>query len=240
MSDISAETVNRDLWYQVFATGYPVLAQKQRRSSVLPGAPRCRLCEAPFGGVGGWMMRLRGLHVSERNANYCNACDGFLQAFPGGAEVPISMMLADIRGSVEMSSRMAPAEFARHVIGVLQVFHRILDKTEGFVLEYQGDSVLAVWPPGFVGKSHSEKAVRAAEMAAEAAGGLSGAQAMFGAAVHTGTIFIGTVPDAGGHMRGIGAFGRDLNVLARLAHSAQPGEIIVTEDAYCAAGRDPA
>lgn len=225
---------NTALWYQVFATGHPVLSGKQRRYSVLPGAPRCRLCEAPFGGVGGWVMRLRGLHASERNTHFCNACDGFLQAFPGGAEVPMSMMMADMRGSVELSSRMSPSEFATLVIRMRTELRAILELTDGFILEYQGDSVLAVWPPGFVGESHAARAVEAAEMAVKG----SSSVPLFGAAVHTGTVFIGTVPDVGGYMKGISAFGVDLNLLARLAHLARPGQVIVSAEAYEAAGRD--
>lgn len=50
---------------------------------ILPAPPRCRLCLVPFAGIGGWLMRRRGKAPSSRNPHCCNACDRFLDAFPG-------------------------------------------------------------------------------------------------------------------------------------------------------------
>ena len=84
------EIGNQDLWRQIFHDGHPVLAKKQRRYRMLPGTPRCKLCFAPFGGTGGWIARRIGLRPSNRNPRFCNACDKFIEQFPGGAEVPLS------------------------------------------------------------------------------------------------------------------------------------------------------
>lgn len=230
---------NAGLWHQVFAEGHPLLAGKQRRYGMLPGAPRCRLCYAPFGGAGGWIMRVRGLHVSERNPNFCNLCDKFLHAFPGGAEVSMSMMLVDIRGSVALSDRMSSADYARVVVETRRELHGIFERTDAFVLEYQGDSVFAVWPPGFVGPGHATQALEAADLLVGLAKQRPGRAAELGAGVHSGPIFIGTVPDAGGRMRGIGVFGLNVNVLGRLSHAAGPGEVLVSREAYAAAHREP-
>lgn len=237
MPELAKQDGNTELWYTVFAEGHPVLATKQRRYSMLPGSPRCKLCEAPFGGVGGWLMRRTGLHVSNRNPHYCNKCDGFLGAFPGGAEVPMAMMMIDIRNSVELSAKTSPKDFARLVMAMRTDVHELLDKTDGFVLEYQGDSVFAVWPPGFVNGQHCQKAIEAAELAARRASQHSHLMADIGVAVHTGTVYIGTVADVAGNMAGISAFGYDVNLLARLAHAARPGEVLVSTATYAAAGR---
>ncbi len=237
MSSLIQHKGNESLWHQVFAEGHPVLAGKQWRHKMLPGSPRCKLCMAPFGGLGGWLLRMRGLHASDRNANYCNACDGFLDAFPGGAEVPMSMMMVDIRNSVELSARTTPANFAKLVMAMRGDVVRILQETDGFVLEYQGDSVFAVWPPGFVGSNHAGKALQAAEMASRIFAQRGEAPAPVGMAAHSGTIFIGTVAAPGGQMQGISAFGLDVNLLARLAAAAKAGEVLVSAATYLAAGR---
>jgi adenylate cyclase len=237
MSGLTKHEGNEGLWHTVFADGHPVLAGKQKRYTMLPGAPRCRLCHAPFGGVGGWVMRMRGLRASERNPNYCNACDGFLDAFPGGAEVPMSMMMVDIRNSVHLSANTSPTNFAKLVTAMRGDMLEILARTDGFVLEYQGDSVFAVWPPGFIGNNHAEKALEAAELAARLASSPGHLTAGVGMAVHTGNIFIGTVSAPGGRMQGIGAFGLDVNLLARLTHAARAGEVLVSTATFKAAGR---
>ncbi|MFN3276291.1 MAG: adenylate/guanylate cyclase domain-containing protein [Paracoccus sp. (in: a-proteobacteria)] len=237
MSTLTRQDGNEELWHTVFAKGHPVLVGKQRRYQRLPGNPRCKLCEAPFGGIGGWLMRRRGLTASERNPQYCTACDGFLDAFPGGAEVPMSMMMVDIRGSVELSGRLSARDYANMVIAMRDEVAQVLDRTDGFLLEFQGDSVFAVWPPGFVGEAHAEKALRAAGLARQmiATRG-EGKGAPIGVAVHTGEIFIGTVSGAGGRLEGISAFGLEVNVMARLAAAAAPGEVLVSAATYAAAG----
>jgi adenylate cyclase len=236
MSALAPQEGNTELWHTVFAQGHPVLAGKQKRYGMLPKDPRCKLCAAPFAGIGGWLLRRRGLHASERNPHYCNACDGFLDAFPGGAEVPMSMMMADIRGSVALSAQTSATDFARLVVAMRNDIARILQETDGFLLEFQGDSVFAVWPPGFVGPKHAALAMRAAELASRMfTAGPGGGPLPVGAAVHTGTIFIGTVA-VGSTMKGISAFGLDVNILARLAAAAAPGEVLVSAATYSAAG----
>lgn len=226
---------NEGLWHQIFAVGHPVLARKQRRYGLLPDTPRCRLCWAPFAGWGGRLMRLRGLRSSERNPNFCNRCDRFLHSFSGGAEVPMSMLMTDIRGSVALSSGLSPAEYAGRVVRLRHQIHEVLVRTDAFVLEYQGDSVFAVWPPGFVGPNHATRAFDAARLLA----GLRPDGLSFGAAVHCGPVFLGTVPDAGGRMHGIAAFGLNVNILGRLCHAAPPGGVLVTGATCVAAGQPP-
>ena len=60
--------------------------------------------------------------------------------------------------------------------------------------------------------------------------------APIGVAFHTGPVFIGTVSAAGGKMQGISAFGLEVNILARLAAAARPGEVLVSAATYAAAG----
>jgi adenylate cyclase len=239
-SDYERQDGNEELWFQVFAKGHPLLIGKQRRFSLLPGNPRCKLCRAPLGGMGGWLLHFRHISRSERNPTYCNTCDGFLEAFPGGAEVPISMMMIDIRDSVGLSARNSPREFARLVGEMRKDVMEILRMTDGFVLEFQGDSVFAVWPPGFVGETHASKAVTAAEEAVKRFSRLaaSGSPVAVGMGIHTGQVFVGTVCAAAGKLNGISAFGLDVNLVARLAAAAAPGEALITSSTYTSAGRD--
>lgn len=239
MTSLQQQEGNEQLWFTVFAEGHPVLVKKQRRYQMLPGSPRCKLCAAPFGGAGGWLMRLRGLGASHRNPQYCTACDAFLEAFPGGAEVPMAMMMVDIRDSVSLSGQVSAREFAALVMDLRDEVAKVLDQTEGFLLEFQGDSVFAVWPPGFVGADYAAKALKAADLAGQMIRKRAeGRAAPVGIAVHAGKVFIGAVSAAGGRIQGISAFGLEVNVLARLAAAAQPGEILASAATYAAAGHE--
>lgn len=241
MADFAQTDGNEELWYTVFAEGHPVLVKKQKRFTLLPTEPRCKLCFAPFAGLGGWVMRRRGLKPSERNVHYCNACDGFLEAFPGGAEVPMSMLILDIRDSVPLSAQLSPKDFARTVNRMRDAVTETLADHDGFVLEFQGDSVVAVWPPGFSGKDHAAKAIRAAEAVVPTVVGITGSEQAIplGMGVHTGEVFIGTVSAAGGRMQGISAFGYHVNLCARLAAAARAGEALISAATYDAAGKTP-
>ena len=50
---------------------------------------------------------------SGKNPNYCDVCETFVRTHPGGAEVEISMLFADVRGSTALAERMRPTEFSR-------------------------------------------------------------------------------------------------------------------------------
>src|SRR6516165_3924341 len=106
-------TANEALWRTIFADGHPQLKSFQRLHSWLPSPPRCKMCFAPFRGIGGLVMRLRGKAPANRNPRYCSACDKFIRNFPGGAEVELSMLFVDVRGSVPAVARLSPTEVSR-------------------------------------------------------------------------------------------------------------------------------
>jgi adenylate cyclase len=77
----------------------------------IPSDPRCRLCAAPFAGVGAPFMRLIGKTRSNSNPRMCTACLVNLQRHRGGAEVEGSLLFADIRGSTALAESMSPGAF---------------------------------------------------------------------------------------------------------------------------------
>ena len=78
--------------------------------------PRCKFCNAPFQGIGATVVRLLfGKQRSALNPRYCNLCEIASREFPGGAEVEMSMLFIDIRGSMALSEKMSPTEFS-HLI----------------------------------------------------------------------------------------------------------------------------
>ena len=240
MSDTDMQTGNEELWKQIFGEGHPLLVKKQKRFLKWPNDPRCKLCYAPFAGLGGFLVRLGGLVPSDRNPHYCNKCDGFLQAFPGGAEVDMTVLILDIRGSVDLSGRISPKQFADTVNRMREVTSGVLAENEGFILEFQGDSVVAVFPPGFTGANHAEMGIAAARGILGKSLTIDGTDEplAIGIGVHTGPVYICTVSAAGGNMQGVSIFGQSVNFVARLSASATAGQALISPDTYAAAGID--
>jgi hypothetical protein len=63
-------------------------------------------------GPGGLLMRAIAYGPSPLNRRLCKWCVRAMHKHPGGAEVEISVLFADVRGSTGIAERMAPGEFS--------------------------------------------------------------------------------------------------------------------------------
>lgn len=235
------QTGNEPLWQAVFADGDPILQKMQRFHARLPGDPRCRLCLAPFKGLGGWIMRLKGRKPNNRNPAFCNACDEFIEAYPGGAEIEMSILYVDIRNSTEYADDHSAAQVSQRTNAFIDQALQIITDHEGFVSEFYGDCIVATWPPGFSGADHAAKAHRTARSLIDVKSltNDSGEPIPVGVGVHTGNIFIGTISALQGTFRGVSIFGRGVNLTARMAAHAQASEALCSAENIIAAGRQP-
>ena len=83
--------VNKDnveqMWHDWFMTdAFAVEMRLHRFFNILPHDPRCKLCHAPFQGIGGMAVSaLYGRKQSNLNPNFCSVCEDFAKKFPGGA-----------------------------------------------------------------------------------------------------------------------------------------------------------
>ncbi|SFA98341.1 adenylate cyclase [Poseidonocella pacifica] len=220
---------NEELWRTIFADGHPTLERQHRLFGWLPSAPRCRLCRAPFAGPGGVLTRLRGRRPTPRNRNYCNSCDAFLEAFPGGANVELSLLFADIRNSTEYAQGADPSEVSTRVNRFLDGSTQIITENDGFVMAFYGDCVVAVWPPGYCGPDHAAKALAAGRSIA-AHFTHDPDPVPVGIGVHRGDVYIGTVDAARGLFRDVSVFGLEVTVAARLSSVARAGEVLASTD----------
>ncbi len=229
---------NEELWRTVFAVGHPDLLKQHWLHRKLPMRPRCRLCLVPFRGIGGWIMRRRGKAPNNRNPNFCNACDKFLEAFPGGAEIEMSMLYADIRQSTEYADGHEAASVSQRINTFLEQATRAITDHDGFIMAFYGDCVVAAWPPGFSGENHAQKA-HAAGRALVGAGGVvshTGEPIPVGVGLHTGDIYIGTVSALGGSLRDVSIFGSNVNLTARMAARAAASQVLASGEHLAACG----
>src|SRR5688500_1677901 len=119
----------------------------------LPSEPRCRLCKAPYGGVGGRVMRRFGFGPSRKNPTLCNTC--FEVAPMGGVEMEIGVLFADVRGYTTLTERMAPNVVAELMNGFYASATRILSRS-AIVDKLVGDEVMALYVPQLFSRSDWE------------------------------------------------------------------------------------
>jgi adenylate cyclase len=233
------DNANEEHWREYLSRGDSLIHFGRRVFTHLPSEPRCRLCTAPFSGIGGSAMRLIGRRPSEANPNMCSACANTLIRHHGGAEVEGTMLFADIRGSTAMAERMSPGEFHE----LLERFYRVASQAvyehDGAIDKFVGDELVAMFYTALAGERHVARAIEAARTILRATGHAEpdGPWAPLGAGVHTGRVWFGAVGD-GSHIE-LTALGDAVNTTARLAAAASAGEILVSVEAAEAAGFDP-
>jgi adenylate cyclase len=205
----------------------------------IPHGPRCKLCAAPFRGVGAPFMRMIGKRPSPQNPKVCGSCFDFMIRHHGGAEIEATVLFADIRGSTAMAESMPTPAFR----GLLDRFYTTASEVvfdhDGTVDKFIGDELMAMFFPLISGPHHVAQAVAAAHalLVATGHGDPDGPWVPIGAGVHTGMVWVGAVGDAT-HTELTGV-GDAVNTTARLAAAAGPGEVLVTDAAAVMAGLDP-
>jgi adenylate cyclase len=120
---------------------------------LMPKNPRCKVCSAPFSGIGGTFVKLAlGRERSTLNPNLCNICENFAREYQGGAEIEISMLFADVRGSTFLAEEMTPLEFSLLIDRFYRVVTDILIESNTWIEKLIGDEVTGLFIPGYVGQ----------------------------------------------------------------------------------------
>lgn len=170
---------------------------------------------------------LYGRKRSTLNPHFCNVCEDFAKKFLGGAEVEMSMLFADVRGSTALSEQMTPIEFSKLINRFYVGSTKAIADEDGLVEKLAGDAVAAFWGAGFAGKDYVARTIRAAQSIAQL---MHKQNIPVGIGVHAGVAYFGAMGSADG-LVDISAIGEEVNTAARLASKAAAGEIIVSETA---------
>jgi adenylate cyclase len=204
---------------------------------MFPAKTKCKWCDLPFDHPASPLIHfVFKKKPSSFNPRFCNICDDFAVKFQGGAEVDVSMVFADIRGSTTLAEGMNATEFKKLIDRFYQVSTKIFIKTDAMIDKLIGDEVTAFYLPGMAGPDHARLAVDAAQELLLQTGhkNPTGPWAPIGIGVHTGVAFVGAVGSSDG-MVDVTALGDAVNIAARLASQAKAGEILVSETALQAA-----
>lgn len=236
---MAAEPSVEEMWRALLTGENPYMHRGRRLFGMLPSNPRCKVCNAPFGGIGAQFMRFTGKRRSSKNPNFCNVCEQFAESHKGGAEVVITMLFADVRGSTTMAEHMSPSDFTHLMNRFYTAANQVLTRTDAFIDKLVGDEIIGHYIPGFCGAEHARLAIDAAIELLDVTGhGTHGGPWLpIGVGVHTGLVYFGVVGDAGGYSD-FTAMGDNVNVASRLAEQAGAGEALISDTTYAASGLD--
>lgn len=224
------------VWWFWFSTNAFAVDKRLRRiMRTLPRDPRCKFCNTPFQGFGGMLARvLFGKQRSTMNPRYCNQCEIASREFPGGAEVEMSMLFIDIRGSTALSEKMSATEFRQLINRFYKSATKAIIDEDGLVEKLVGDEVAAFWGAGFAGPDYIKRTIKVAQNLLHI---MEAQDIPVGIGVHAGVAYFGAINTTEG-LSDISASGEEVNTAARLASKAAQGEIIISEQALTKAGMD--
>ena len=199
----------------------------------LPSEPRCQICYIPFNGIGGFISRrLLDVKPSAMNPHMCDVCERFADRFPGGVELEISILFADIRGSTPLAEKMETKEFSELIHRFYMASTKPLYANYALIEKFVGDGLTAFFTPAFAGPNHAQTAIKAGKEILHATGHGKGKTPWIpvGVGVNTGVAYVGSMKMEGGRTD-ISILGDVVNTTARLCSQAAPGEVLVGKNA---------
>jgi adenylate cyclase len=228
-----------DYWTEVLSGTDSGLNGFQRALRRVPAPPRCKLCQAPFSGPYAPVFRLLGFRRWALNQQICRFCVRDLEKHSGGAEITVSLVYVDIRGSTEIAEQLNPRAYSDGLNRYLALVAGEVDSEHGVIDHMAGDGVMAMWIPAFVGDRHPKNALKAAvEIARRVSVAVDdGSGFPAGAGVHTGLAYVGVVGEPGA--RDFTVLGDTANTVARLSAAADPGQVVLSQSSVDELALDP-
>lgn len=155
----------------------------------------------------------------------------------GGERGEVTILFADIRGFSKLTRSIEPEDVVELLNSYFATLTAVVFSHDGTVVQYVGDTILAVFGCPEPDPTHYEKAVYAAVEMQEKMRGLSSTRAnggqntcYFGIGVHCGEVvhgFVG-VPD----VMGFTVIGDAVNRAARFCAGAKAGEVLISPELY--------
>jgi adenylate cyclase len=192
----------------------------------MPTEPRCRLCNAPYGGIGGRIMRRFGFGPSRKNPTLCNTC--FEKAPMGGVEMEVGVLFADVRGFTSLAERTPTDEVAQLLNRFYAAASAVLTRS-ALIDKFVGDEVMALYLPQLLGERWADELVTDAHdlLASVGYGTPSGPWLQLGVGLDVGRAYVGNV--GAGEVKDFTAVGDVVNTAARLQSAAGGGQIVLSE-----------
>ena len=190
----------------------------------------CVVCEVALDGVLGTLSRLTGIQRSDGNPNLCNRCNEHVAE---GTTREIGVFFADLSNYTTLTGALGPDKTHEILDAFLRTATEIITGYDGYVSQYVGDEVMALFNTPIINSDYAERAVKAAS---KLQGAIKEIGESFGIPL-TVTIGIGAGHARVGHVGREGvahfsAIGDVVNRAARLVAKSEPGGLLVDEAIY--------
>ncbi len=243
---MSAKELADETWYWYLnganRAGFPdnfvrQMNTMQKIFDLLPSEARCLQCHAPLSGVGAAVIKPFGMGRSVLTPRLCNRCESMILATESGAELELSLLFADMRGSTRLSEQKGTMEYFDLIQRFYKAASGVLIERTALVNRLVGDQVIGMFVPRFSGSQHAAAAIKAALEILRVTGHADpgGPWAPIGIGVHCGTAYVGAIGSKDG-VKEIAVLGNAANLAARLSSNAAQGELLVSPEAAAAAG----
>lgn len=164
------EPLSEEFWREFLIKGSPLERASRRVFGRIPHGPRCRMCGAPFEGPGAPVMRLIGKRRSEQTPHWCMSCFTFMSHHHGGAEIELTFLFADVRGSTPLAERMESASYRQLMSRFYETAAEVVFHHDGAIDKFVGDEVVAFFIPALAGGRHAASGVETAKLSCEPPG----------------------------------------------------------------------
>jgi len=172
------------------------------------------------------------LYLPRQVADQIAASEGSIEL--GGVLQPVTVLFADIRGFTQLSEQMDAQAVVQMVNEFFTAMTEVILEAGGTLDKYIGDCVMALFGAPVEGADDVERGVSAAtRMQREVArmnvkrAGLGLCEVKIGVGLHTGPAVVGNIGSA--QRMQYTAIGDTVNVAARVASTAAPGQVLVSE-----------
>ena len=219
-------------WKGVFGGEQPQMRRGRHFFRLLSrgDVPRCHYCLAPFAGFGAPIARAVGRGPWRRSHSLCNQCETVLRTQPGGTEVAMAMLFADVRGSTQMAAGMSPIEYGTLMHRFYRAATKVFMANDAIIDKMVGDEVIGLFSVGVSGDDYVRRAALAGQemLRATGHGEAGGPWLSIGVGVNTGVVFAGSLVAESGAYEMV-ALGDPMNFTSRLVGAAQGGELVMSE-----------
>jgi class 3 adenylate cyclase len=161
------------------------------------------------------------------------------QAALGGAVIDVTALFAGLRGFTAFSEHSSPAEVMAMLNQYFDLATRSILAERGTVVQFAGDTLMALFNAPVRQADHAAQAARAALATQSAVDGIAAQRPgwpRFRIGINSGEALVGNI--GGERLRSFNAMGDPVNVAARLENQAEPGEVVIGAMTYQAlAGR---
>ena len=184
-------SADEELWRETLTRGHAGLRGLRRVMRLLPGTPRCKICNNPFGGIGGRVCRVVGFTPSRKSPHLCPFAVKRCLWEASRSKPPYCLPTFVVQRL--LLSSLGP--YAEALNRFYQAATDVLVRCDATIDKLIGDEVMAFFVPAFAGRDFKQRAVEAGQALLLRLGYANNREAWLpvGVGIDAGVAFVGNV-----------------------------------------------